>query len=121
MSTVSLERERQRYAQALVRVAEALPQAFAQIPEVECVWLFGSYMQGRRDLCTDLDLLVVMRSAENIVARTAWLYERLAALLQLDVDLDLIVYTPEEFAWARERGFVKHVLAQGRIIYERAD
>ncbi len=88
MSVVSLEHERRRYVEALARVVEALPKAFAQIPEVERVWLFGSYLRGRRDLCTDLDLLV---------------------------------YTPEEFAQVRERGFVKHALAQGRVIYERAD
>lgn len=121
MSAVSVERERQHYAQALARVAEALPQAFAQMPEVERVWLFGSYVCGRRDLCTDLDLLVIMRSEQNIVMRTAHLYRRLAVLLDLDVDMDIITYTPEEFARAQERGFLKHALAQGRIIYERAD
>lgn len=120
MSMVSLEQERARYANALARVVEALPKAFAQIPEVERVWLFGSYVHGRRDLCTDLDLLVIMCSGENIVTRTARLYERLAALVDLAVDLDLIAYTPDEFAQMRERGFVKRALAQGRIIYERA-
>lgn len=120
MSAIDLDRERHRYAQALARVVEALPHAFAQIPEVERVWLFGSYMQGRRDLCVDLDLMVIMRSEKNIVARTAWLYERLAALLDLSVDIDIIAYTPEEFAQMRGRGFVKHALTHGRIIYERA-
>lgn len=121
MSVVSLERDRTRYVKALARVVGALPKAFAQIPEIECVWLFGSYVHGRRDLCTDLDLLVIMHSEHDIITRTARLYESLAALLELDVDLDLIVYTPEEFARARERGFVKHALSEGQIIYERAD
>ncbi len=121
MSAIGLERERARYADALARVVEALPKAFAQIPEVERVWLFGSYVRGRRDLCTDLDLLVVMRSEHDVITRTAWLYERLATLVELDVDLDLIGYTPEEFAQAREHGFVKQALLQGRIIYERTD
>ncbi len=116
----NVEQERQRYVAALARVVEALPQAFTQIPEVERVWLFGSYVRGRRDLCTDLDLLVVMRSEHDMVTRTARLYERLAGLVALEVDLDLIVYTPEEFAAAQERGFVKQALGQGRIIYERA-
>lgn len=121
MSVVSLDQERRRYVEALARVVEALPKAFAQIPEVERVWLFGSYLRGRRDLCTDLDLIVVMHSKHDVVTRTARLYERVAALLKPDVDLDLLVYTPEEFAQVRGRGFVKHALAQGRVIYERAD
>jgi predicted nucleotidyltransferase len=99
---------------------EALPGAFAQIPEVERVWLFGSYVRGRRDLCTDLDLLVIMRSEHDMLTRTARLYERVAAAVALDVDLDLVVYTPEEFAQMRGRGFVQHVLSEGRVIYERA-
>lgn len=119
-SALTLDQERRRYANALERLVVALPKAFAQIPEVERVWLFGSYVQGRRDLCTDLDLLVIMHSEHGILARTARLYERLAALLEFGVDVDMIVYTPEEFAQMRERGFVKHALAHGRIIYERA-
>lgn len=121
MSALSIDQERQRYARALARVVEALPQAFAQLPEVERVWLFGSYVRGRRDLFTDLDLLVIMRSEHDIVTRTAWLYKRLAALLELNVDMDIIVYTPEEFAQMHEHGFLKHALAQGRMIYERAN
>ncbi len=121
MTALSIDQERQRYAQALARVLEALPKVFAKIPEIERVWLFGSYVRGRCDLRTDLDLLVVMRSEHDMIARTAWLYERLAALVKLDVDLDLLVYTPEEFARMRKHGFVKHALAQGRVIYERAE
>ncbi|MCS6902775.1 MAG: nucleotidyltransferase domain-containing protein [Candidatus Bipolaricaulota bacterium] len=117
----ALDRERLRYGNALARVVTALPKAFTQIAEVERAWLFGSYLHGRRDLCTDLDLIVVMRSEHDVVRRTAWLYGRLAVLLDLNVDIDIIAYTPEEFARARERGFLRHALAQGRIIYERAD
>ncbi len=112
--------ERRRYVSLLERMVQALPKAFAQIPEVERVWLCGSYARGRRDLCTDLDLIVLMRSDYDIVTRTARLYERLAALLKLTVDLDMIAYTQEEFAQMRGRGFLKRALAEGRVIYERA-
>lgn len=114
-----ITQERRRYADALERIVAALPKTFAQIPEVERVWLFGSYVRGRRDLCTDLDLIVLVHSHHDIVTRTAQLYERLAGLLDLDVDIDIIAYTPEEFAQIRERGFLKHALSQGQIIYER--
>lgn len=115
-----LEQERQRYVEALEHVLSALPSAFARLPEVERVWLCGSYARGRRDLLTDLDLIVVMRSEQDVVTRTAQLYGRLATLLPLEVDIDLVTYTPEEFAQARAGGFLKSALAGGQIVYERA-
>ncbi len=117
----ALDQERQRYVRALERLAEALPTVFARLPEVERVWLFGSYVRGRRDLLTDLDLIVVMRSEQDVVTRTAQLYRRLAALLPFGVDIDLVTYTPEEFARERERAFLRWALSGGRVIYERAD
>jgi transketolase len=61
----SLESERLRYSEALERVLQALPGAFAKLAEVERVWLIGSAAQGRRDLCTDIDLIVVLRSTDD--------------------------------------------------------
>ncbi|MCL6642950.1 MAG: nucleotidyltransferase domain-containing protein [Candidatus Bipolaricaulota bacterium] len=118
---INFESERLRYREALERVLRALPQVFAALQEVERFWLIGSAARGRRDLFTDLDLIVVLRSTESPPTRTARLYERVASLLPLDVDVDMLTYTPEEFAQARQRGFLRRALEQGRIIYERAD
>jgi predicted nucleotidyltransferase len=85
------------------------------MPEVDRVILFGSYANGRRDLFTDLDVLVVMKSDLDFVSRTADLYGR----LDMDVDFDLLVYTPEELERRRETGFVQHVLKTGKVIYEK--
>ncbi len=87
----------------------------AGMPEVERVILFGSCAAGRRDLFTDPDLLVVMDSDQDFVHRTAELYRRVAQ----DVDMDLIVYTPEEFEAQRNRGFVRRALETGRVLYEK--
>ena len=54
---------------------------------------FGSYATGRRDLFTDLDLVVIMETKEVFIQRTVELYRN----LNCEVDLDLFVYTPEEF------------------------
>jgi|GEM_PF-346904 len=115
----SLESERLRYSEALERVLRALPQVFATLQEVERVWLVGSAARGRRDLFTDIDLIVVLRSTDDPPTRTARLYERVASLLTLDVDIDMLTYTPEEFAQARQWGFLRRALEGGRIIYER--
>jgi predicted nucleotidyltransferase len=111
----TLEDERAAYTQALDKALESILDRLARMPEVERVILFGSYASGRRDLFTDLDLLVVMESELGYVERTADLYRR----IQAGVDLDLLAYTPEEFARLRESGFVKHALATGQVIYER--
>ena len=64
---------------------------------------------------TDLDLLVVMSSELDFVHRTAEVYSQ----LRVDVDLDLLVYTPEEFEEHRDRGFVKRAIETGRVLYEK--
>jgi predicted nucleotidyltransferase len=82
---------------------------------VERAVLFGSYQEGRRDLFTDLDILIVMKSPLDFVARTAAMYRYLAS----PVDLDLLVYTPEELERNRERAFIRQILEKGQVIYEK--
>lgn len=110
-----LAEERKRYAAALERAVEGITRHLRQKPEVRRVVLFGSYAAGRRDLRTDLDLLVVMESSEDFVTRTA----RLHTELHSGVDMDLLVYTPEEFERVKERGFVRRALQTGVVLYEK--
>lgn len=79
------------------------------------ILLFGSYAQGRRDLFTDLDLLVVMESDEPFIQRLG----SVRAALQPKVDTDLFVYTPSEFEEMKERPFVRHALKTGKVLYAR--
>ncbi|NPV06392.1 MAG: nucleotidyltransferase domain-containing protein [Anaerolineae bacterium] len=85
------------------------------MPGVHRVILFGSYARGRRDLLTDLDLLVVMDSALDFVGRTA----ELAGRLRAGVPLDLLEYTPEEWERLRERPFMREIVKTGKVLYER--
>ncbi len=85
------------------------------MPEVEEAILFGSYADGRRDLFTDIDLLVVMTSTQDFVTRTAELYQR----LDITVDMDLVFYTPEELERQKQSSFIKHVLKTGKVVYEK--
>jgi predicted nucleotidyltransferase len=110
-----LAQRRAEYAEALDRALSKIVAHLANMPEVEQVILFGSYAAGRRDLFTDLDLLVVMSSEQDFVRRTAELYQQVAA----GVDLDLLVYTPEEFERLRRRGFVRQALETGRVLHEK--
>lgn len=110
-----LDRQRQEYVAALERSLDDLVAQLAAMPGVERVILFGSYATGRRDLFTDPDLLVVMQSPLDFVNRTADLYRR----LYTDVDMDLVVYTPEEIARAGIHPFLRFALTEGRVLYEK--
>ncbi len=111
-----LEAERRRYRRALERAREEIPRRLAALPEVERVSLFGSFARGRRDLLTDLDLLVVMRTDLPFLARLARLH---ALLADLGVDLDILCYTPEEFARMRTAPFLRRALRDEVVLYAK--
>ena len=112
---MELTAEREQYVAALARDLDLLVQQLSQMPAVQKVVLFGSYAAGRRDLLTDLDMLVVMDSDLDFVARGAELARRLRA----GVALDLVVYTPREMEKMSQRRFLRHALASGRLLYEK--
>ncbi len=112
---VELGKARSEYASALEESVERMRRVLAEIPEVRQAVLFGSYAAGRRDLTTDLDVLVEMDSSLDFVTRTARLYQRLG----LGVDLDLLVYTPAELSTMPHGGLAHRALAEGKVIYER--
>ena len=88
--TEPLEAQRAEYTHALAEAVERIKPILSRKPEVEPVVLFGSYAKGRRDLLTDLDVLVVMSSDKPFVERIAELYRE----LHVPVDMDLVCYTP---------------------------
>ena len=111
----SLSERRERHVAALARGLDDVVQQLGRIPEVQKVILFGSYAAGRRDLFTDLDILVVMDSSLDFVARNV----ELARRLRTGVALDLLVYTPQEMEQMRDRPFLRHALKTGKVLYER--
>ena len=110
-----LNARRQTYKNNLAAALEAIVVELSARPQVQKVILIGSYAAGRRDLFTDLDLVVVMDTRLDFVTRTAQLYGELAT----GVDMDLLVYTPQEFARLRQRGFLRHALEGGKVLYEK--
>jgi len=111
----ALAARRRAYQRALAEAIEHIVAVLAGRPEVERAILFGSYVAGRRDLFTDLDLLIIMDSPLDFVTRTAEMVRYLSA----QVDMDVLVYTPEELERQRARAFIRRVLEQGKVIYEK--
>lgn len=84
----------------------------------EQVYLFGSWARGEADDLSDLDLVVIHRTTSPFLSRL----EEVARLLPAELGaVDLLVYTPEEFARMLEEGnaFAEMIVEEGRIIYGR--
>lgn len=111
----TLDLERRAYVDALEATLHGILDNLARRPTVRQIVLFGSYAAGRRDLGTDLDLLIVMDSPEDFVTRTANLHRELRS----KVDLDLLVYTPAEFERMRDKPFIRGALENGKVLLAR--
>lgn len=115
MTEHEIRHKRSLYRKNLKKALDHIVQRASEMPEVEKLILFGSYAAGRQDLFTDLDLIVVMETEQDIIRRSANLYQK----FQAGVDLDLLVYTPDEFERERTSGFLRHAVATGRVVYEK--
>jgi len=91
-------------------------------PDVDRIILFGSRARGEADAYSDLDLIIVRRTSARFLERLGEVYQRLAeAALGLGVDVDVLVYTPDEYQRMLAEGNPLVALAhgEGRVLYER--
>ncbi|MDR3677293.1 MAG: nucleotidyltransferase domain-containing protein [Acidobacteriota bacterium] len=84
----------------------------------EKVILFGSQARGDAGPNSDYDVLVINPSAEPRYRRSIPLY---VALADLPVEVEVMVYTPEEVdEWSQvPQAFVTTAVREGTTIYER--
>ena len=84
----------------------------------EKIILFGSYVWGKPDKDSDLDLFVIMESTERPIKRAASLRR---VLKDRYVPMDILVRTPEELKHRIDIGdpFIKKILRDGQVIYAR--
>jgi uncharacterized protein len=85
----------------------------------ERILLFGSRARGDAHPSSDLDLLIVERDSDLPRHKRASRYRM--ALVDLDVDKDICVWTEREAAeWADvPMAFVTTALREGRVLYEK--
>ena len=86
--------------------------------QLEKVVLFGSYAYGNPGPESDVDLLVVMNTSLSSRQQRLKISQ---AISPRPFPLDLIVRTPEELEQRLKLGdpFLREVISQGRVIYER--
>lgn len=97
----------------LKRVLERLKEY-----QPEKIILFGSYARGETDEYSDLDFVIIKKTDKRFLERLI----EVAKLIDNDLgDVDVFVYTPEEFERMIECGnpFIERVLKEGRTLYEK--
>ncbi len=78
--------------------------------------IFGSVARGEADEWSDLDLVIVAETTRPFLER----YRDFQGIYDVWRRLDLVIYTPEEFArlQAEGRPFIERVLEEGVIVHE---
>lgn len=104
--------QREERADKLASEAERITRLLAG-RGATLVVAFGSFAREEVGSFSDLDMIAVMESDLPFIARLEELYRAIVPR----VGLDLLVYTPEEWEEMRHRSFVRHALAQGRVLH----
>ena len=109
-----VHRLRDSYKIMLEESVRVLVDQLEGLEGVQQISVFGSFAAGRRDLFTDLDILVIMDTELNVVDRLAFLYSEVS----LPVDLDLFCYTPQEYKMLK-KGWLSRALRDAQVLYEK--
>lgn len=84
----------------------------------EKIILFGSAASGRIHEDSDADLAIIKKTEKNIYDRIG----EVSDMVEHDIALDIIVYTPKEFETMRKDKygyFVRdEILERGKVMYE---
>lgn len=79
--------------------------------------LFGSAAREDLGLISDIDLIVIMDSDKAFIDRLAEFYQKIQPR-----NADVLIYTPNEFNRMKDENlFIRHVLKEGKIIYEQKE
>lgn len=101
----------------IIQDLEALKQRLApHLRRARKAIVFGSVARGDADEWSDLDLVIVADTPRSFLDR----YRDFEGVYDVWRRLDLLIYTPAEFAemQAQGRPFIEHVLREGVIVHE---
>ena len=111
---------KERRARRLTRLDEAVARLRSELPAkavslgVRRALLFGSTARGTHDWRSDIDLIVVQETDQPFVRRG----QDIIAALGLGIGIDLLVYTPSEWAGVQESSrLVRRAVREGETLY----
>ena len=87
-----------------------------EVQGAHAAWIFGSHARGTASAESDIDVIVVAPTDRPFVDRFR---DYLPAIAEAGVGVDLLVYTPDEFAQmqAEERPFLVDALTDAKQIH----
>ena len=99
-------------------ILNRIVEKIRKVSDPDRIVLFGSRARGSQTSRSDFDILVVDRSAAPRFQRPGPIYTQLA---DLPVEVEVVVYTPEEIDdWrAVPQAFVTTAVREGKVLYER--
>jgi predicted nucleotidyltransferase len=100
------------------RVIRRYARAIAERFRPDKIILFGSYAYGTPHEDSDVDLLVI-KPTWNQISQAVQIRWALAP----PFPMDLIVRTPKEMKWRLEEGdsFLTEIVSRGKVLYEKDD
>ena len=109
-----------RYASPdiLVTAIRRFARQIGERIQPDTIILFGSYAYGTLHTDSDVDILVVVPTRNQL---------SMAARISIAIDppfpLDIIVRTPKNMKWRLEEGdsFLREVVTKGKVLYAKAD
>ena len=105
--------------EAVIERLRAILEPALRASGAHACWVFGSHARGTADAHSDLDVIVVAPTERAFFDRHR---DYLDAIVAAPAPVQMLVYTPEEFARMREeeRPFLVHALDGATLIYERS-
>jgi uncharacterized protein len=99
----------------LTRYIQLLQEHYAP----QRIILFGSLATAATSEWSDIDLVIIKETGLRFLDRT----KEVLQLLRPKVGLDILVYTPAEFAqMSEERAFVQdEIIKKGKVLYEQSN
>lgn len=112
----AIERIREENRRLLKLELRRITKKLIQMGAIKII-LFGSAAKGSAGIWSDLDLVVVFADSKNdFITRVTDLYRD----VKPRVAADILVYTALEFkAMSESNSFIKHILKEGKVLYEK--
>jgi predicted nucleotidyltransferase len=100
------------------RLIRRFARVVAERFQPEKIILFGSYAYGQPHADSDVDILIVMPTRNELDQAV-----KICLAVDYHFPLDLVVRTPKNLAWRLAEGdsFLQEVMDRGKVLYEKTN